>query len=172
MAPNKSDPNRGFFHTHTCLPPACPGHTRAPENSHACFHKPTPSPSPTSNTRFSGSTRRLPPFPNPTAGRTDSAVSNTPRAGTRSGVGPQRREASRCGREEAGKPSAPTRGAHPFPAPLPLHCASEPQAAAVPGILQASSALPPAGCSRRGRHTKPGEQAQRRQSPGRGSKRD
>lgn len=53
MAPNKSNPSRCLFHTHTCLPQACPGHTRALDNSHACFHKPTPSSSPTSNSHAS-----------------------------------------------------------------------------------------------------------------------
>lgn len=51
MAPHKSNPSRRFFHAraHTCLPQAFPGHTRALENSHACFPKPASSSSPTSS---------------------------------------------------------------------------------------------------------------------------
>lgn len=66
----------------------------------------------------------------------------------------------------------PPPGPHPLPAPLPRHCASGPKAAAVPGSPEAPSTLPPASGPRQGRHTKPGEPTPRRQSTGRGCKRD
>ena len=104
-------------------------------------------------------------------GRTARSLNPHARKPSKSRAGPlSAARLRRGGGKEAGKPRAtPPLGAHPLPAPLPLHCVSGPQAAAVRGTPQAPSALQPEGCPRQGRHTIPGEPAPRRQSTGEGA---
>lgn len=125
--------------------------------------------------RVSGPTQPLPAFRiRGPGGRT--ARSLTPSAAKpNSPVVPPRPAAPRgCGvgegrKRESRDPPAP--GAHPLPAPLPLHCASGPQAAAIRGAPQAPSAAHPRAAPAGADTQSPGSQPLRRQSAGRGGKR-
>lgn len=107
-APNKSNPSRCSFHTHTCLPQAFPGHTRARENSHGCFHKPTSSSSPTSKSHASPDPPGFSPLSEPRSWA-DGQLGDEPQARLN-------RSAARLwrgGGKEAGKPRAPHAGRTP-----------------------------------------------------------